>query len=398
MRCPRLLSTPSAAAGLLMLGLLLVSTASTASAQTGLTVGNVQIIAVNQTTNSFSFVVWKELPASTSIRFTDFGYDNPNTEFAANSGDGFITWTSSTMDVTPIGTVVVVENNVPDYGTVIVAGGFGGLNLSAEDQIFAFSAPAPNLIYYGISIGSSWAADGATITAEVSNLPDSLSNAFVTAHFDAAAEVGGATYIEYLSPRTVLGSFGRYRLLALNGVNYSSTTVDTGLISLSSTDFAVGENVAPSLLVTAGGLSIPSGGVVFAVLADEISDLELLITVQDLNLDRVSTNVSISRLRDDYGVDLDEWSLGQADVPFALEPMSGTLLRNDINHEVVLTATDEFGGETSFTFTIRVGTPGSNNGSGGCATGPDAGNASLLLAGMIGLLGLGLLRSGARLV
>ncbi len=124
-------------------------------------------------TDSFAFIILKDIIAGTNIKFTDCGVSNPNTITCAGSGggDASATWyASSAMSAGDI---------------VTLPGSFmaGSVLSSIGDQLFAYqgTAASPSFITGvhsnvdpGVTNDADW--DGANTSNTTTALPDQLTN------------------------------------------------------------------------------------------------------------------------------------------------------------------------------------------------------------------------------
>ncbi|MEQ9298502.1 MAG: choice-of-anchor D domain-containing protein [Cyclobacteriaceae bacterium] len=140
-------------------------------AQTSLTVGDIAFVGYisdNTPGDEFYFMLLKDVDASTTITFTDNGWQSSN---SFRSGEQTLTWTSGTS--LTVGTIVQIN------GSGASIGGYSGAFLSLSnggDQIFAYQGPG-NLgdLIAGINWeGGSWGSN--STSSSTTALPSSLSN------------------------------------------------------------------------------------------------------------------------------------------------------------------------------------------------------------------------------
>jgi len=96
---------------------------------TALTLGDLAIVGYNSSTDSFSFVLFRDIDAGTVINFTDNGWE---TGVGLRSGEGTVTYTAPSA--IPAGTVITLS----------------GLDFDATgDQIIAYQGDAlsPTVLY-----------------------------------------------------------------------------------------------------------------------------------------------------------------------------------------------------------------------------------------------------------
>ena len=163
--------------------ILAIGFAGTLSAQaaTSLSTGDIAFVGFNLDSNDdFAFVLLKDVDASTEIRFTDQGVNNPGT-FVSFSGDGEMVWTSGSA--LSAGTVVTIAEFTLAASTGTVVQPADMTMSSIGDQLFAFqgSLASPTIIT-GMhsnesndpSTDGDWS--GSTLSNSTSALPDVLTN------------------------------------------------------------------------------------------------------------------------------------------------------------------------------------------------------------------------------
>ena len=152
-----------------------------AQAATSLSTGDIAFVGFNLDSNDdFAFVLLKDVDASTEIRFTDQGINNPGT-FVPLSGDGEMVWTSGSA--LSAGTVVTIAEFTLAASTGTVVQPADMTMSSIGDQLFAFqgSLASPTIIT-GMhsnesndpSTDGDWS--GSTLSNSTSALPDVLTN------------------------------------------------------------------------------------------------------------------------------------------------------------------------------------------------------------------------------
>lgn len=107
---------------------------------------------------------------------------------------------------------------------------------------------------------------------------------------------------------------------------------------------------APTITVLSGSSNVPSETAVSVSPGDTVASLALTITIDDADNDNVATSVAVSNVTT-QGVVPAEWSSASAAVSYDLTPTSGTFNVADVEHTIILTATD---GTFTTTFTIFV--------------------------------------------
>ncbi|SNR78363.1 T9SS type B sorting domain-containing protein [Lutibacter flavus] len=140
-------------------------------ASTTLSAGDIAFVGFNlDGTDSFAFILLKDIIAGTHIRFTDCGITNPNTISCAGTGEGTATWYSSSAGTA--GDVITLP------GSFIT----GSTLASIGDQIFAYqgTSSTPTFIagiHSNIESGTNDADwDGQNTTNDESALPNQLIN------------------------------------------------------------------------------------------------------------------------------------------------------------------------------------------------------------------------------
>ena len=137
---------------------------------TTLAAGDIAFLGYNADgSDSFGFVLLKNIIAGTNIKFSDCGVNNPNTIFCPDAGDGSFTWYAPFAMTT--GTLVSLPGSL-----------FPGPIASAGDQILAYQGTqaAPTFIsaiHTNVEAGtgdSDW--DGSTVMNDESALPNQLTN------------------------------------------------------------------------------------------------------------------------------------------------------------------------------------------------------------------------------
>jgi len=158
---------------------------SYASAATTLTAGDIAFLGHNTDgTDQFAFVLLKGIDATTTISFTDRGW-NDGSGFLNTAGDGFWSWTSDSARAA--GTVIALGVNGPGLfsssgGTL---SGAAPVHSLIGDQLFAYQGDGSEntlitglhsnrLTTGGTTTTANW--DGAASSNSTSALPDSLTN------------------------------------------------------------------------------------------------------------------------------------------------------------------------------------------------------------------------------
>jgi hypothetical protein len=219
----------------------------------GLSAGDIAIIAVNaDAPKSMVFVALVDIPASTTITFTDNAW-NASTQ-VWRTGEASIAWSNSS--VTAKGTVVTISMGAPtspftvDVGTVTTNTTF---NMSTTgDQVLAYegaTAPTTNsssLWLYGFSL-ENWVWGNNTNTSDI---PTALAGASVgmtssATEFDNAYFANGST-----SQTTVTVSGTKAELLTLFNDNSKYYKNDAGPLTYPTYSITVSSGAGPSITAT----------------------------------------------------------------------------------------------------------------------------------------------------
>ena len=179
-----------------LLAIVLVAYSSSTHAETFLSAGDIAIIGINSDgDDEFSFLLLKDITASTSIYISDKGW-NDDTGFAVNSGDGIWEW--STASALNAGTIVHIKttNNgiieagslAATIGSIVWVEGAGSAVISyTGDQIFLYQGTEATPIFitgihYNVepnqtaetTTTANW--DNIVADNKTSSLPDQLVN------------------------------------------------------------------------------------------------------------------------------------------------------------------------------------------------------------------------------
>jgi len=150
-------------------------------AQTTLTQGDIAFIGHNlDGVDAFAFILLKDIDATTTISFTDCGW-NDGTGFSSFAGDAVSGYTWSSGSTLTLGTVVTITVNAPGFSASIgTVSGVSPVHSSIGDQLFAYQGAfaAPTLIA-GLNSNetatdANW--NGAATTNSTSALPNVLTN------------------------------------------------------------------------------------------------------------------------------------------------------------------------------------------------------------------------------
>ncbi|SNR17118.1 T9SS type A sorting domain-containing protein [Tenacibaculum jejuense] len=146
--------------------------------QTSLSTGDIAFLSVNfDGSDDYSFILFKDIDANTTITFTDCGWSDGSASFICNVGDAN-GWTWLSGSALAAGTVITITNeSSASIGTV---SGVTSLLSSAGDQIFAYQGSASSPTFLA-GINSNEVADDSNWNGEVTSnstsaLPDQLTN------------------------------------------------------------------------------------------------------------------------------------------------------------------------------------------------------------------------------
>ncbi|MBL8852903.1 MAG: autotransporter-associated beta strand repeat-containing protein [Planctomycetaceae bacterium] len=225
--------------------------------QTSLSVGDVQVIGVtSDDDDSFTFVLWRDIAANTTLRFMDHSFTNATNGLTGNESDMSLQFNSAVN----AGSVIRVLNN---GATLVNGGAFSGTKsgslsgISASgDQVFVYQGTAVGgtgtsfsgrTLLHGFNIANTnWRTSG-TADSNSSYLPSSINVAdanFDSDNFDNA---------DYSGTRSGLTT-AAYRAAVSNITNYTQN--DTRF-DLATGGFAV--NSSASLHWDANGTSVGNG-------------------------------------------------------------------------------------------------------------------------------------------
>lgn len=228
------------------------------SAQTALTVGDVQVLGVTaDAPDSYSFVLWKDIAAGTQIRVTD-------NSFTSTAGTTLLNGNENNMTLTfgsslTAGTVVRYQDGIGatvSSGTAPTVSGTLSGTANDGDQVFLYQGTSiiggntafSGTLLYGFNIANtSWLTTG-TATNNASYLPTALSSVdanFDSANFDNAHYVGAQTGL----------TTAFYRAAVSNSTNHTGS--DT-FFTLSNTGFSVSSTA--SVNWDANGTAPGTGG------------------------------------------------------------------------------------------------------------------------------------------
>ena len=228
------------------------------SAQTALTVGDVQVLGVTaDAPDSYSFVLWKDIAAGTQIRVTDNSFPSTAGTTLLNGNENNMTLTFGSA--LTAGTVVRYQDGIGatvSSGTAPTVSGTLSGTANDGDQVFLYQGTSiiggntafSGTLLYGFNIANtSWLTTG-TATNNASYLPTTLSSVdanFDSANFDNAHYVGAQTGL----------TTAFYRAAVSNSTNHTGS--DT-FFTLSNTGFSVSSTA--SVNWDANGTAPGTGG------------------------------------------------------------------------------------------------------------------------------------------
>ena len=225
-----------------------------------LTAGDVAVIAVNaDNDDSFAFVALVDIPANTTITFTDNAWTTASGPFAAT--EGYCQWSHTSL--VAAGTVIRVTGVNNNWTTItattgsVTVGSSPGFSTDG-DQIIAFAdtwanrptSPSDNRFLFAFSL-ENFLTTGST-TAQQSYLPSALSGASV-AMSDTATETDNANFANgSVAATSVTLSDTKANLLS----KFTNTALyyknNTGPLTFPTYSFTVsGAPAAPTVTLTA---------------------------------------------------------------------------------------------------------------------------------------------------
>lgn len=243
-------------------------------AATTLVVGDISIIGYSSDApDEFSFVLWTDVDATTTINFTDRGWRAAAGEFTKNPSeapgatssspaDGEVSWTSG--QAIPAGTIVTGTFSSDNPDTVswdlgVASGDFGNTGLSSTgESIFAYqgSLTSPSLLFGLYFHDGAWdSTDPGEFSTTDSELPSALNvpNGNIVVPASSSLNDNGV----YNGPFTGEGSFNDYRALVNDRTQWtvSNTSPSTSLGSnFPAGGFVVPEPSSALLALVASGL------------------------------------------------------------------------------------------------------------------------------------------------
>lgn len=118
---------------------------------------------------------------------------------------------------------------------------------------------------------------------------------------------------------------------------------------------------APTVTVSVLGEQVTYGGGRILCPNQEVTDAQIVISIDDPDGDPVAVVTTITNLTT-QGINLAEWSQTSAAVPHVLAPTTGTFNVFPIVHTITITADDGTGNQTIFEFTLAPGAAGDCSG------------------------------------
>ncbi len=228
---------------------------------TPLALGDISVIGFNSVApDGFAFVTWVDLNPDTVIKFTDNGFLSSGSAIAASNGRGgenFATWTNSTGNTIPAGTVIsVVDDANPDtVSQGSIAQSLNGIS-SSGDQIFAYQGPGAGTttsnsdfgtnanpstftgtILFGLNFGSDWLSTG-TPDSNDSYRPSELA----AANTSIALTTSSTTRGQYTGSRSGQ-TLAQFKAAVADPANWTTAT-STGVITLDTTAFTFATAIA----------------------------------------------------------------------------------------------------------------------------------------------------------
>lgn len=227
------------------------------SAQTSLSVGDVQVLGVtSDDADTFTFVLWRDIGAGTVIRFMDHSFTNATMGVNGTESDMSLTFSAGLT----AGSVITVVNG----GTTLVNGGtFSGTKSgslsgisNAGDQVFVYQGTAVaagtsfagRTLLYGLNVANtSWLASGSA-SSNASYLPTAINS------LDANVDSGNFDNVDYTGVRTGMTT-AAFRAAVGNLANYtqSDSRFDLGTGGFTTT-------AAMNLTWDANGTNAGTGG------------------------------------------------------------------------------------------------------------------------------------------
>ncbi|MDX2002247.1 MAG: T9SS type A sorting domain-containing protein [Chitinophagales bacterium] len=150
---------------------------TTLNAQTTLSAGDIAFTGFNSDDpDVFSFVLLRDINATTNIFFTDNGWSQSSpTSGSFRNNEGIILWTSPTTNGLPCGTQITISGTTASLGVVNVISGSFALATSG-DQILAYqgTTSTPTFTAAIQFNGTTWDADATS--SNTSAVPQGLTN------------------------------------------------------------------------------------------------------------------------------------------------------------------------------------------------------------------------------
>lgn len=111
----------------------------------------------------------------------------------------------------------------------------------------------------------------------------------------------------------------------------------------------------PGIAVTSNSATVADGATLNVNYGDSLASLGFGITISDADSDPVGLSTQITNSTT-QGFNTAQWSATNGSTPYSLGPNSGVFNQASVTHDFILTATDDGGDYTTFTFHVSVGT------------------------------------------
>lgn len=228
---------------------------------TTLALGDISVIGFNSNApDQVAFVTWVPLNPNTVIKFTDNGFLSAGSATAASNGRGgenFATWTNSTGNVIPAGTVITLTDTSGTGSTSqgSIAQSLSGLSNSG-DQIFVYQGAGAGTtasnsdfgtnanpstftgtILFGLNFASDWLSTGIA-GSTTSYRPSELA----AANTSIALTTSSTSRGQYTGARTGQ-TVAQFKAAVTNPANWTTAT-GAGTVTLDTTAFTFATAVA----------------------------------------------------------------------------------------------------------------------------------------------------------
>lgn len=252
--------------------------------------------------------------------------------------------------------------------TLTAADGQGGSSMFVMHFVVA-AAPANAAPAISVSRGGVTVANGGTVVVspndtvaglalqitindannEPVRLVGTVSNVTSQGILDAEFSSGGYVMVSY----TRTPSSG---VFSVPGVVHAVSLLadDNHWLGSTSFSFNIVVNRAPTLSVTANGAALQAGGTVAANYMDTLASLSLAITCDDPDGNPTAVSATVTGVST-QGFGAANFSHAAQAVAYGYQPTGGTFnVAAGSSHAITLTATDSYGGQAGFTFTISA--------------------------------------------